>query len=212
MRAAAKLDRRSGLHDADQIAVLFAGHPHRAGLLRFLKRQHARYQMCVVANHLINAMRNGAALLVAQRAARPTKIEAHPIDTHPGSSLIDLVAKNVFERPLQQMRRRMMTANLPPPPIEDAFARRVRRFECVPSSTTPRWAMASPMYCVSRTSNDALWSYDAPAVADLAAALCIERRAIQHKRAFLAGVQMPKPYRLSCSIATISPSPSSPSS
>ncbi len=39
VRPAAELDRRTGLHDANQLAVLFAGHPNRAGLLGLFERQ-----------------------------------------------------------------------------------------------------------------------------------------------------------------------------
>src|SRR5215831_2742457 len=108
MRAAAKLKRGARLDDANHLAVLFAGHPNRAGLLRLVERKHARNEVRIVTDHLVDAMRDRALLLRSQRPARPPEVEPHAIDSDPGTGLIDLFAENVFERSLQEMRRRVM--------------------------------------------------------------------------------------------------------
>src|ERR1700728_4459042 len=122
MRAAAEIEGRPRLNDANHVAVLFPSHPDRSGLSCFLERKHACDQMRVVADHLVDAVGDGTPLFGRQRTFRRAEVEAHAVDANPRTSLIYLVAEHVFERALQKMRGRVVPPNLAPPRFKNAGA------------------------------------------------------------------------------------------
>ena len=186
VRTAAEFDGRTGLHDADQLAVILTRHPNRAGLLRLFNGQHARDQMRVITNHLVYAPRDGALLLRAQSTSGPAKIKTHAIDSDPGTGLVDLLAEHVLERPLQKMRRCVVPADLSPPSLGNARTHsRAGRDLAFDHDAVMRDCFAhvlSIAYVEARAI-----AHDRTAVTDLTASLGVERRSIENEGPFLAG-------------------------
>ena len=143
------------------------------------------------SSRIISLTRAATACLCSGESAPAglAKIETHAIDAHPRTGL---------RRPRRRARLAARAATDAPTcdgaESRAATNRRPRRARAPPTAnsplfTTPWCATASPMYCVSSTSKtEPSSSVSRAAVADLAAAFGIKRRAIEdHDAAFARG-------------------------
>src|SRR5579872_2650855 len=179
MRSAAKLDRRTGLDDPNELAVFLARHRDRSGCLRFFDGQLVRDEMMILTYQLVDTAGNCIFLLRREAAARPTKIESHAIDTDPRTRLHDFVAQDVLQRALQKVRRGVMTPNLFPPYRIDCS---VDAFTASQNSRAQCTVMRNRIAGVLRVGyvEDRLSGRQHSMIADLTAALGVERRTIQN--------------------------------
>src|SRR3984957_4796200 len=135
--------------------------------------------MRVVADHLVDALGDGTPLFGRQRAFRPAEVETHAVDADPRTGLIDLVAKHVFECALQKVRRRVVPPYLAPPRFKNAGTDAIagRKYSMGDAAVVrDRFAHVLGIAHVE----DRVVAHDSSAIADLSAALRIERRAIQN--------------------------------
>jgi hypothetical protein len=100
-----------------------------------------------------------------------------------------VIAEHLAQRLVQQMRRRMIAADVGAARVIDLERERAADLS-VPCSTVTACANTSPaLFCVSVTrARRRRASY--AGVADLSAGLAIERRLVQHHAAALAGLQL----------------------
>ena len=142
--------------------------------------------MRVVADHFVDAMCDVALLFVRERAARPAEIETHAVDADPRAGLRHVVAERILQRALQEMRRGVVAPDLAPPPVEDgrgdAFADR-NLAALDGTGVCDRFAHVLRVVDFE----EAAFARDRTAVADLSAALRVERRAIEQEDAAFAG-------------------------
>ena len=163
--------------DAHLVAVLLAEEHHRAELARLVDRDDVRPHRVVLEDRLVDPLLDRAPLVGRERL-RVGEVEAQLVGAHRRAGLVDVVAEHVAERPVQQMRGRVVGRRREPhAPGHDRRARGRRRRSPRPRTGAPGRPRAGRRRAASPASRSSL--DDLAGVADLAAALRVERRLAQ---------------------------------
>ena len=204
VRAAAEFDRvrrvgfRHGIAEAQHahfIAVLLAEQRHRARLDRLVRRHHADFRRSVLADDGVHfGLDRFDVLARHRRGVREVETEIVGLDQR--ALLRDVLAQTVAQRRMQQVRRRMVGADLGAAHAVDL------QFGDVADLGRPRDHLADmrehiagALLHVVDAETPAAGEEDLALVARLAAAFGVERRLVEHEFGLVARLERLRPAR-----------------
>ena len=198
VRAAAQFDRPRlvlpgavGLrlahrHDADFIAVFFAEERHRTRLDRIVVGHQPGLDRGVLGNDRVGDRLDRFELLRVDRL-RVREVEAQPIGRDERTLLGDMVAQDFAQRLVDEVGRGVVGADgRAPVVVDDQFARLAGLEAAHRDFTDVHEDIAEVLLGVGDGEDGAAFAADLAPVADLAAALAVERRLVEDDRAGLA--------------------------
>ena len=178
VRPAAELARVArDLDDAHLVAVLLAEQHHRAELLRLLDRRHERVDGEVLEDLLVDAALDLLALVRGERL-RVREVEAELVGANGRARLADVVAEDVLERLVQEMRRGVVGHGREAGVPVDDSADTIALGEAL-ALEGQDLLVTEPIGGAENRSRARLLVLEVALVGDLAAAFRIERRIVE---------------------------------
>ena len=188
VRAAAKLARGADVEHAHLVAVLLAEEHHRAELLRVVDRHHARAGRRVVEDLGVDDRLDAADLLVGHRRV-VREVEARLVRVDERALLLHVGAQHLAQRLVHEVRRRVVAHRARARVVIDLGGhgvadRELARLHLADVAEDIGLDLLRVLDGEERQAGAALGKL--AAVADLAAGLGVERRAVEDDDAALA--------------------------
>ena len=191
---AAELDRRADLQDAHlgELRVLVSEEREGPRLHRRLGIHHRRPGLVVLIYELVHAPLDLQALLVGERLIGGV-IEAQIVGGHHGPGLLHALAEDLAQRPVQQVRRAVVTAQTGAALGIDDQLHFLPDCECSFEDLgfVGDQSLDRPLRVEDLRPGRA--AGDEPGVADLSTGFAVERRPIERQLAFFSGRDLRNP-------------------